>query len=204
VEVCVVALNRRLRAQQAGRRFLASRRYLGDAIESCHCSADQVQCYRARISGPLVDRFDLHVHVPRVEFKRLREPNGRSFISWTSVKELRGQRGLVYRSLIFIYVYPLGDQPQGYVTVTPTRMWLLFDGPIHDRGTEPGRPQGDGPRRHRIESGVYFMKVEGNNLTMKSPGVIESMTGVTSALVIELVKADYGAFDRAPATNLKF
>jgi hypothetical protein len=29
---------------------------------------------------------------------------------------------------------------------------------------------------------IYFMKVEGNNLTMKSPGVIEPMTGVTSAL----------------------
>ena len=36
---------------------------------------------------------------------------------------------------------------------------------------------------------VYFMKVEGNKLTMKSPGVIEPMTGVTSALVIELEKA---------------
>lgn len=36
----------------------------------------------------------------------------------------------------------------------------------------------------------YFMKVDGNKLTMKSPGVIEPMTGITSALVIELVKAD--------------
>jgi hypothetical protein len=45
--------------------------------------------------------------------------------------------------------------------------------------------------RYRINTGrVYFMKVEGNKLTMKSPGVIEPMTGVTSALVIELVKAD--------------
>jgi hypothetical protein len=37
---------------------------------------------------------------------------------------------------------------------------------------------------------VYFMKVEGGKLTMKSPGVIEPMTGITSALVIELAKAD--------------
>jgi hypothetical protein len=37
---------------------------------------------------------------------------------------------------------------------------------------------------------ICFMKIEGNKLTMKSPGVIEPMTGVTSALVIELVKAD--------------
>jgi magnesium chelatase family protein len=48
--------------------------YLGDPIESCHCTAEQVHRYRARISGPLLDRLDLHVHVPRIEFKILREP----------------------------------------------------------------------------------------------------------------------------------
>ena len=37
---------------------------------------------------------------------------------------------------------------------------------------------------------VYFMKVAGNKLTMKSPGVIEPMTGITSALVIELVRSE--------------
>jgi magnesium chelatase family protein len=50
--------------------------YLGDANGRCHCTADQVQRYRARISGPLLDRLDLHVYVPRVEFKTLREPSG--------------------------------------------------------------------------------------------------------------------------------
>src|SRR5271155_2070657 len=37
---------------------------------------------------------------------------------------------------------------------------------------------------------VYFMSVEGNRLTMKSPGVIVSMTGKTSIVEIELVKAN--------------
>jgi magnesium chelatase family protein len=50
--------------------------YLGDPIGSCRCTADQVQRYRARISGPLLDRLDLHVLVPRVEFRSLREPSG--------------------------------------------------------------------------------------------------------------------------------
>ena len=50
--------------------------YLGDPIDSCHCTADQVHRYRTRISGPLLDRLDLHVHVPRVEFKSLRGSNG--------------------------------------------------------------------------------------------------------------------------------
>src|ERR1700675_4189564 len=50
--------------------------YLGDATGSCHCTADQVLRYRTRISGPLLDRLDLHVHVPRVEFKSLRGQGG--------------------------------------------------------------------------------------------------------------------------------
>jgi magnesium chelatase family protein len=50
--------------------------YLGDATGSCHCTADQVLRYRTRISGPLLDRLDLHVHVPRVEFKSLRGQSG--------------------------------------------------------------------------------------------------------------------------------
>ena len=37
---------------------------------------------------------------------------------------------------------------------------------------------------------VYLMKVEGDKLTMKSPGVIVPMTGKTSIVEIELVKAD--------------
>lgn len=37
---------------------------------------------------------------------------------------------------------------------------------------------------------VYFMRVEGNKLNMKSPGVIVPMTGKTSIVEIELVKAD--------------
>jgi magnesium chelatase family protein len=32
----------------------------------CHCSPDQVARYRRKISGPLLDRIDLHVEVPAV------------------------------------------------------------------------------------------------------------------------------------------
>lgn len=40
--------------------------YLGDANSKCRCTAEQVQRYRARISGPLLDRLDMHVEVPRL------------------------------------------------------------------------------------------------------------------------------------------
>jgi magnesium chelatase family protein len=40
--------------------------YLGDACGKCRCTAAQIEAYRARISGPLLDRIDLFVDVPRV------------------------------------------------------------------------------------------------------------------------------------------
>ena len=40
--------------------------YLGEDSGRCHCTSAQVQRYRARISGPLLDRIDLHVEVARL------------------------------------------------------------------------------------------------------------------------------------------
>ncbi len=48
--------------------------YLGDAGARCGCTAEQVARYRARISGPLLDRIDLHVEVPRVNIDHLSAP----------------------------------------------------------------------------------------------------------------------------------
>ena len=39
--------------------------YLGDAQADCRCSGDRIATYRNRISGPLLDRIDLQVEVPR-------------------------------------------------------------------------------------------------------------------------------------------
>jgi magnesium chelatase family protein len=40
--------------------------HLGDPSTSCRCTPERVAAYRSRISGPLLDRIDLHVDVPRV------------------------------------------------------------------------------------------------------------------------------------------
>ncbi|MGR9116572.1 MAG: YifB family Mg chelatase-like AAA ATPase [Gammaproteobacteria bacterium] len=47
--------------------------YLGDASGRCHCSSEQIARYRARISGPLLDRIDMHLEVPRVSHEILRK-----------------------------------------------------------------------------------------------------------------------------------
>ena len=48
--------------------------YLGDEQRHCRCTPDQVQRYQGRVSGPLLDRIDLHVQVPRVAPALLLKP----------------------------------------------------------------------------------------------------------------------------------
>lgn len=45
--------------------------FLGDAEKECHCSLSQVQHYHKKISGPLLDRIDLHLEVPRLKAAKL-------------------------------------------------------------------------------------------------------------------------------------
>jgi magnesium chelatase family protein len=45
--------------------------YRGDSRRSCHCTLPQIERYMSKISGPLLDRIDLHIEVPSVAFKDL-------------------------------------------------------------------------------------------------------------------------------------
>ena len=45
--------------------------YYGDTRRACKCSPLDVQRYRQRISGPLLDRIDLHVEVPSIKYEHL-------------------------------------------------------------------------------------------------------------------------------------
>jgi len=45
--------------------------FFTDPTKECTCSAMQIQKYMARISGPLLDRIDIHIEVPAVKFKEL-------------------------------------------------------------------------------------------------------------------------------------
>jgi magnesium chelatase family protein len=45
--------------------------YLGDRVKQCTCSPHKVQQYRSKISGPLLDRIDIHVEVPRLTKEEL-------------------------------------------------------------------------------------------------------------------------------------
>ena len=47
--------------------------YLTDEKHTCTCSANQIQRYTSRISGPLLDRIDLQIEVPAVEYRELKQ-----------------------------------------------------------------------------------------------------------------------------------
>ncbi|MCI0499294.1 MAG: ATP-binding protein, partial [Planctomycetales bacterium] len=60
--------------------------YFGTNAKRCRCTPNQVERYLSKISGPLMDRMDIHIEVPPVEFRKLRSTSNGS-----SSKELRQQ-----------------------------------------------------------------------------------------------------------------
>jgi magnesium chelatase family protein len=49
--------------------------YFGDPQRECHCTPAMIQRYVSKISGPLLDRIDIHIEVPAVKYKELRAPS---------------------------------------------------------------------------------------------------------------------------------
>ncbi len=55
--------------------------YYGSKIKDCICTENQRQNYRAKLSGPLIDRFDLQVQVSSIDYSKLREKHVESSVS---------------------------------------------------------------------------------------------------------------------------
>ncbi len=45
--------------------------YFGDPVRACRCGSAHIQRYQKKISGPLLDRIDIHIEVPRVDYDKL-------------------------------------------------------------------------------------------------------------------------------------
>jgi magnesium chelatase family protein len=50
--------------------------FLSDPQRECQCTYPQIQRYKSKISGPLLDRIDLHIEVPAVKFRDLTDQTG--------------------------------------------------------------------------------------------------------------------------------
>jgi magnesium chelatase family protein len=73
--------------------------YFNDPTRECRCTPPQIQRYVGRISGPLMDRIDIHVDVPAVRFKELSAGGGTEGEDSASIRarvikarEIQGER----------------------------------------------------------------------------------------------------------------
>ena len=71
--------------------------YHGDPEGLCRCTAEQLARYLGRISGPLLDRIDLQIQMPRIPWRQLQEPPGEDSTTVRSrveaARQLQWQRG---------------------------------------------------------------------------------------------------------------
>lgn len=67
--------------------------FLGDDTRQCTCSQFQINRYKNKISGPLLDRFDIHIDVPRIKYEEL-TAKGRSENSATIRQRVEKARNI--------------------------------------------------------------------------------------------------------------
>ena len=83
--------------------------YLGDPKRNCRCTPDRVRSYLARISGPLMDRLDLHIDVQRPETARLLEQGADGESSAVVAERVRSARVVQARRGALNSRLPVGD-----------------------------------------------------------------------------------------------
>lgn len=79
--------------------------FLGDKVKECSCTPVQVQRYRSRLSGPLLDRIDMHVEVPPVHVQEIssRQPGESSKDIRERVNRARGLQQHRFSSLTSVH-----------------------------------------------------------------------------------------------------
>ena len=78
--------------------------FLGDSRHQCTCSYLQIQRYRAKVSGPLLDRIDLHIEVPAVNYQDLSQ-SAKGESSGEIRKRVEAARGIQAKRLSKRKVY---------------------------------------------------------------------------------------------------
>lgn len=61
--------------------------YLGDKYKECSCASGQILRYQKKISGPLLDRIDMHIHVPAVKVEKLTEKDDQHIENSASIRK---------------------------------------------------------------------------------------------------------------------
>ena len=77
--------------------------YLGDSRKTCRCSLGQIHKYQSKISGPILDRIDIHIEVPALSFQTLvsQEPAESSAVIRERICECRKIQRSRYRMRLY-------------------------------------------------------------------------------------------------------
>lgn len=97
--------------------------YFGDPVKPCSCPAAVVTRYQKRLSGPILDRIDLHLEVPRIDYEKLADARAgeRSAVVRQRVVEAR-QRQWDRQGVD-------GPLANAELTLAGIRRWCALDGP---------------------------------------------------------------------------
>ncbi len=104
--------------------------YFNDRTRECHCTQPMIQRYVAKICGPLLDRIDIHIDVPAVNYKELRggaAPEGSAQIRQrvVSARQVQLARFASARAHIYCNAQMQTSQIRAYCELTPDCERLL-------------------------------------------------------------------------------
>lgn len=103
--------------------------YYGDLVRECTCTPTLIRRYEARLSGPLLDRIDIHVTVPRVDYDKLMgTQNGEpSSVIRERVNRARKRQAKRFADMYGVYAntdMKVGDVQRFCVLTQPARQVL--------------------------------------------------------------------------------
>jgi magnesium chelatase family protein len=86
--------------------------HYGDVHKTCRCTSQQIRQYQAKISGPLLDRIDIHIDVPAVKYRDLkRKDNGESSAAIKRrIENARSMQGDRFRNMETLCNARMSDQ----------------------------------------------------------------------------------------------
>ncbi len=147
--------------------------FYGDTTRECRCTPGIIQRYLAKVSGPLLDRIDLHIEVPAVPYKELRvkgESESSADIR-TRVEEARNiqrQRGFYNSQIPPSQLRVLCDlDPAGERTLEMAVRRLNLSARAHDRMLRVARTVADLDKSHSVSAkhvaeGVQYRNLDRN------------------------------------------
>jgi magnesium chelatase family protein len=102
--------------------------YLNDTHRSCTCTPSQVIKYHKKISGPLLDRIDIHITVPRLDFQKVSEP-GKAESSQRIRDRVMAARSIQARRFVHEHIFVNAEMSAGhleaYCQIIPPAQELL-------------------------------------------------------------------------------